>query len=673
VLRRYLQRLGWLEVLTAVLVAAGVVITTTKDVLGGGVLIVVALVVTQLVPRVLGWVEQQREQDREEASLLRIRRPISEVNPFAEELVFPSALAQRDHEGGEPPYVHRDVDSTLREALKTQQFVLVTGASKAGKSRTAFEAARSMQPEPIMMVPVSPRALPKLLELGLPMNRSHPIVLWLDDLDRYLVDPGISRTLFDDLGKNGSHVAVLATMTLTAYDRFRSGEGEIDRSAREVLHLFGTEITLPTDLSPAEREEAVSLYPRQRFIAGIGEHFAAAHELIDRFKAALEVRRHGFAVAVAALDWRRAGLPRPIMEAELRELYALCLKRFHPLLEANDKDYQDGLAWAREPLESRAALLMPSTDEGIEGFEIFDYVRDWADGAGSDVDQRLRAVPESAWRFVIDRAVPAEASTIGLAAYARGNLDAAENAWTKAADSDDAPEAAVNLGLLLKEKGEYAAAEEAYRRVIDSGHPKEAPRAAVNLGLLFEEEGEYARAKEALRWAITSRHPDHAPWAAINLGRLFEEEGEYAAAEEAYQRVIDSGHPDKAPMAAGALGLLLAEQGEYGRAEEAFRRAIDSGHPNEAPWAAAALGLLFTEQGEYARAEETYQQVIDSRHPEAAPQAANNLGLLLAEQGEYGRAEEAFRRAIDSGHPEAAAAAASFLQQLRPSSPENGS
>jgi len=521
---RYLRRLGWIGVLAAVLVVAGIVLAAFKEFLGGGVLIVVALVVAQLAPRALGWYTKQREQDQEEASLLRIRRPIGEVDPFEERLVFPSALAQRDHAGHEPPYVHREVDTALREALNTKEFVLVTGASKAGKSRTAFEAARAMRPEPTLLVPASPAALPKVLGLDdLPVNRSRPSVLWLDDLDRYVEDPGMSRTLFDGLGKYESHVVVLATITWSAYERLRSGEGEIGRSAREVLDVFETEISLPSELSPAEREEAQRLYPSQHFVAGIGEHFAAAHELLTRFKAALETYRHGFAVVVAALDWRRAGLSRPITEADLRELYALCLERFYPLLKADDMDYQDGVTWACEPLESRAALLMPTTDEGVEGFRIFDYVRDWSDSAGSDVDRRLRDVPEPTWRFVISRAVPAEAETVGVAAYTRGDLDAAENAWTK---------------------------------VVDSGDPELAPIAAYNLGVLFAEQGDFTRAKEAYQQAIDSEDPDKASKAAVNLGLLFSRQGDFIRAKEAYQQAIDSGHADMAPKAASALKSL---------------------------------------------------------------------------------------------------------------------
>src|SRR5215211_2056700 len=485
-LLRYFRRVGWLGALAAALVVAAAILAAVKSFIGGGVLLAVAIVILTLAPKALKWLEDVR---KEEKSLLRINRPISKVGPFEERLVFKSALAEQDYESGEPAYIPRDVDFTLREALRTKHFVLLTGRSTSGKSRTAFEAARSMEPEPTLIVPGSPEALPKLLELGLPVDRSRPTVLWLDDLERYLQGAGVSRTLFEDLGKHESRVVVLATITLTAHDKLHTGEGEIGRSVREILDLF-EEINLPNDNSPSEREEARRLYPSQHFAAGIGEHFAAARELLGTFKRSLEGNPHGFAVVVAALDWRRAGMSRAITEAELRELYALCLEDFHPLLEPGDESYKDGLVWARTPLQSRAALLMPvpAAKNGVGGFQIFDFVRDWADGTGSDVDPRLQRVLDSSWPFVIRRAEPAEAFAIGHTAYARGELHPAENAWRKVGDSGDpdlAPRAAFNLGLLLKEQRRPPEAVGALKQAADSGHRDIAPMAARNLGMLL--------------------------------------------------------------------------------------------------------------------------------------------------------------------------------------------
>ncbi len=154
--------------------------------------------------------------------------------------------------------------------------------------------------------------------------------------------------------------------------------------------------------------------------------------------------------------------------------------------EANDDDYQVGLAWACKPLPlvSSAALLTRAKNGRLKTFEIFDYIRDWSDSAGGDVDQSLRAVPQSTWHFVISRVAPEEALAVGLAAYNLGNLDAAEGAWMKAANSDDsnvAPEAAGSLGMLLARQGKPERAEEYYQQAIDSRHSRAAPMAAQAL------------------------------------------------------------------------------------------------------------------------------------------------------------------------------------------------
>src|SRR5215211_1708029 len=252
--QRYLRRLGRLSVLTAVLVTAGVILAVTKDYLGGGVLIAVALVATQLLPRAIEWYKGQRKEDEEEASLLRIRRPIAEVDPFEEGLVFQSALAERDYPDRVPAYIPRgnkgDIDARLDEALQTKRFVLVTGASKSGKTRTALEAVRRMRPEPTLLVPASSGALPKLLGRDLPINHSGSAVLWLDELNLYLEGPDSVRALgFADVRRSESRVVILATITLNDYKRLHETEGEIGRSTREILSLFETaEINLPSEL-----------------------------------------------------------------------------------------------------------------------------------------------------------------------------------------------------------------------------------------------------------------------------------------------------------------------------------------------------------------------------------------------------------------------------------------
>jgi Tfp pilus assembly protein PilF len=242
-------------------------------------------------------------------------------------------------------------------------------------------------------------------------------------------------------------------------------------------------------------------------------------------------------------------------------------------------------------------------------------------------------------------------------------LDASTLIGALQAPSEQPPQAARNLGLLLAEQGDVEGARAAFQQAIASGHPDEAPRAARNLGLLLAEQGDIEGARAALQQAIASGHSDEAPRAARSLGMLLRRD-DVRGACAAFQQAIASGHPDQAPRAAVNLGITLAKQRDVEGARSAFRQAIDSQHADSAPQAARNLGLLLAGQGDVEGARAAFQQAIASGHPDEAPRAARNLGLLLAGQGDVEGARAAFQLAIDSGHPDQASRAAVNLGAL---------
>jgi predicted negative regulator of RcsB-dependent stress response len=130
------------------------------------------------------------------------------------------------------------------------------------------------------------------------------------------------------------------------------------------------------------------------------------------------------------------------------------------------------------------------------------------------------------------------------------------------------------LGLRLAKQGDVAGARAAYQRAIDSGHAEWAPEAAINLGVLLAEQTDVA-------YLSSLSHLNRLTLAAVA-----------ASARAAYQRAIDSGHAEWAPRAAINLGVLLAKQGDVDGAWAAYQRAIDSGHAEWAPKAAASLRRL---------------------------------------------------------------------------------
>src|SRR5947207_7982644 len=179
----------------------------------------------QPVEQTVGQAEEQRvgqpvQQPEGPHQLLRLLPPppVRGLHPFGTGLrIFESAIAAAYRVGqAPPPYVQRDVDPWLDEALATNHFVLITGSSQAGKSRTAFAAATRMEPEPLLLVPASPRALPALVAAEETVEDGRPALLWLDDLARYLTVPGVRPALFEPLrtkrATTGHRAVVLATI-----------------------------------------------------------------------------------------------------------------------------------------------------------------------------------------------------------------------------------------------------------------------------------------------------------------------------------------------------------------------------------------------------------------------------------------------------------------------------
>src|SRR5207302_9986605 len=143
----------------------------------------------------------------------------------------------------------------------------------------------------------------------------------------------------------------------------------------------------------------------------------------------------------------------------------------------------------RERAASNAAPLRLAEEGDERAWEINDAVRDWVDGRGSDVDERLRTIPKATWAFVIGRATEDGAFAVGTTANIRGCPEAAAEAWTKAA-TGASPEtscpARLHLGLVALEAGRHAQALEAFDAAVNGC--AEAPGTALGdvvAGALF--------------------------------------------------------------------------------------------------------------------------------------------------------------------------------------------
>jgi cellulose synthase operon protein C len=514
---------------------------------------------------------------------------VGEVPPYGIVGVSPSKYLERDPD---PPYVRRDIDKRLDDALVQQRFLVLVGHSKTGKSRSAFEAMRRLFPTSTLVVPFSStRSLAQLIR-DPPFDVDSPFpVLWLDELDRYLGDPnGVDRALVHECMRSDRRMVLVGTISQRWRDRLADTPGAIGSAARAVLE-HATQVELPSQLSARELAEAERRYPDDAFGRGgrsIGEQAVLAHELERRYELGPAAAPVGWALVRAAIDWRRTGMTRPIQPIDLRELALRYLDR--PQVDRiSEASYERALAWARWRVTPRIALLQASTERPAR-FRAFDHIVEYADrqaGPGT-------GVPSATWDFVLERASPQEAARIGSVAYTGHAHESAHDAWSQASasrDEDVAWWAAEQLASLhggRDREGDRVPGEEMLAVV----RPERLPRSAVDQGLRLVHHGDLRSARVAFAQAIASGDPDEAPQAAVHLGLLFAEEGDVEGADEAFGWAATSGHWDYAPWGFLALGSLLARLGDVGYAQRAYRHVIDSGHPDAGAEAARRLKAL---------------------------------------------------------------------------------
>ncbi|MFC5818443.1 tetratricopeptide repeat protein [Nonomuraea harbinensis] len=534
---------------------------------------------------------------------------------------------------GRDPYVPREPDDAqIRDALSAPgppyPFVLVWGNTKAGKSRITAEAIRAVFPEDtVVLLPASGAALAELAlsEDALPSGEG-PAVVHLDDItvaDLEVLTPAV-------LDAVARQAVLVATMTAGRRGQILKSGTDSTRVARTALSRAhrdgqGHELVFrpPTD---AEREQAEALYPGETFRGSIAETLVGAIELFAKYKAGPDDDPAGCAIVQAAVDCRRAGLTRPVTDAELSRLFALYLPVIRAGVPATPDTFQQGLrTWAAVPVSSQVALLTADTGDGEAGWTALDHI--------VSADEGARPIHPGLWPELISIVDPSDARAIMYGAENRGEREHAIAAGRKAATSPHLEEAAVSagyLGILLAEQGEVEASADAFRQAARSQNADRSSMATLQLGIALSKQGKIEAATDAFHQVIHSRNPHTAPLAALVCGKMLEEHGDLDAAQDAYWQAIRSYHPDHAPRAELNLGALLAHAGELSAAGEAFRRVIASNHPDSAPHAALNLGIVLASRGELAAAEQAFRQAIASGHPRHAPPAALGLDQVLA-------------------------------------------
>ncbi|MFD3510074.1 tetratricopeptide repeat protein [Nocardia sp. NPDC058666] len=470
--------------------------------------------------------------------------------------------------GQSDPYLPRtgdQVDSRLESALALGQLVLLVGPSKAGKTRTMFEVVRRGLSDARVVVPL-PGAIVQLAKHPRISDSSDPLVIWLDDLQRFVThDAPLTPKLLRRLLSRKGRTVVVSTLRTTERDRLRADAGELNRETRLLLEQ-SCEISLDhSSADETERSNAAALYPEERLaVHGIGEVLAGARELLQRYDDARDsdgVVQH--AVIRTVIDWARVGRPEPIPESLLAELVPRTLLEIRPDLDVTDNDVVAAIMAARKPPAGvgRIAPILRSATGDARGYRPFDYLLAADDGQS----RKPRSISDFMWQVAVQSEDSGTVLAVGITAYQRGNTSASAQAIRRAADLG-LPLAINNLGAISEQAGEVGEAEQYYRDAAATG----LHLAMNNLASLLLRRGD---TDEAMRW-YRSAADCGDPLAATTLGGLAETRGDLIEAAEWYQRAADGDYPP----AINAIGSLLDVTGDGHQAEEYFRQAASAGN-----------------------------------------------------------------------------------------------
>ncbi|KOX21542.1 hypothetical protein ADK67_26505 [Saccharothrix sp. NRRL B-16348] len=560
--------------------------------------------------------------------------------------VKPAIESSGDTDADLPPYVARDVDARLRETVLIGGMVLLHGRAAAGKSRTALEVLRAVLPDAPLLVPRDGQALRELAESGSVPER---VVVWLDDLERFLRPGGFDLALLQRLCPSGAAPAtrrtVVATMRdqeLARYDHATGGDRDgasamVDRQGVELIEqLRGRRrLHVAQVLSRAEHEGAARQATRDSRVAralvadeGFAEFLAAGVGMVRRWSTGDGPLFHvGQALISIAVDCRRAGLHGPIHTSILEALKPAYLP---PVLRhrADLPPTHDALAWACERVLGASSCLQPRQDDC---YVAADYLVDHAQRGGAPVGDAQ--VPDVTWLVLLKAASTAQAYDIGVAARSTERRDIAELAFRAAAAAGHT-DAMFSLGALLVRTHGRDEMLRWWRAAAQAGDTM----VMNNLGSFLEPAGELDEAEHWWRLAAATGHQV----AMGNLGGLLSDRGDDEEAEHWLHAAGDEGLYNLARM---KLARGDAEQGE-----RYLREAALGGHSA----AMMNLGVLLKDRGEGAEAERWWLRVVDGVGVRGIIEVARslsmfNLGVVCEARGERERAEYWWRAAADCG------------------------
>lgn len=430
---------------------------------------------------------------------------VAAVNPYLMGATS-SAFGGPDTYGRRDRYLARtanQVDARLARALTGTRMVLVVGPSKAGKTRTLFEAVHAFEPTARVLWPVLD-GLEDLVAHERVNSTDDTVVVWLDDLHEYLTGARpLTPAVLSRLTARAGRTVVVATLRSEMRAQLK-GEGELRRDTRLLLDQALLIDLVSTSEDPDEQAAAIVAYPGQISAGyGLGEALAGAPELLARYDDAKATDPVQHSVIAVTVDWARIGRPDPITEPVLTDLTMRRMRVNRPEIDITGETVRAAIAAARTPPTGagRAAALHTGflDGEGTRGYRPFDYLVAADDGQ----DHRPpRFIPDTFWEDATQDADLGVLISVADTAYTRANKTSALELWRRAAIIGHRG-AMANLGVLLYERGEDAEAETWWRKAAAAGYLA----ARFELGKLFWERDKVAEVETRWRKAADTGDP----------------------------------------------------------------------------------------------------------------------------------------------------------------------
>lgn len=542
-----------------------------------------------------------------------------------------------------PAYVSRDVDDELTEKLtllvQRGGLLVIVGDSTAGKSRTAYQVLLKTAPNHRIISPYDRAELRDAFAIIAVLP--DPVVLWLDNIEKYLGNDGLTPRITSYLKRRG--VICLGTIRAKEYrgltDLSVISAG-IDSRRHEEL-ISSEHVLEQAELVFMQRRWTAAETARARKVSdirvaealthsdtyGFAEYLAAGPKLYEEWSlaSAVDANPRGAALVSAAIDCQRAGMLDSVPLEVLQSAHEFYLESAGGQL-LRPETFEDALAWSTRLRYGITSLLLPGKQP--RSYRAFDYLID-----KTITSEDTPPVPDIIWEsaksfFSSDFNQLRE---IALAAALQENFDIAIPMLTDLA-AKEMRIAARDLGDIFYRQLNYDLAEHWYKRAIDLG----SIIAATRLGHVFQFNDRIAEAEPWYEYAAKNGDP-HGMY---HMGLICQGKGMAQDAEKWFRDAVE--HEET--MASKGLGELLVSSGRLEEAQTLLRAASDKGDLS----AMVYLGIVLDDLKQTKEAERLWRRAAAA----GSGGTKANLARLSAKAKRYSEAEKLFREAKALGVPD---------------------